>query len=311
MSNSYLFREESDSVISSLFNEKVAESKLLTGGMFNTTYFVKLESGKKAVLRLGPIERHRLLGYERNLMVAEKQVYDLIELNQLDVPHPKTIKLDTSNSLIDRHYMISEFEEGVALCNANIEKAEIYKKIGVYLKRLHGITSDKFGYISDMADGKSFDRWDDFIEDFILTTLESCAPYQVFSKEEADNALSAFYNNRECLKSITEPHLVHNDMWEGNVLVKSSSILLLDMDRAVYGDIDFEFSQGWLPLDDVFEGYLMDKAAYMSPQRIKRREIYKLCFYLQAAYIGKAEYADSELLKNSRDQVIKLTDGLK
>jgi hypothetical protein len=62
---SSLFREltaaELCAVIASSLDTAVVESRLLSGGLFNTTYFVKTATEGDVVLRVGPINRHLLL----------------------------------------------------------------------------------------------------------------------------------------------------------------------------------------------------------------------------------------------------------
>lgn len=65
--SSHLFREVDFDTISSIFSEpfgQVWQAQLLDGGMFNTTYLVEYgPRHQKAVLRLGPVNRHLLMGY--------------------------------------------------------------------------------------------------------------------------------------------------------------------------------------------------------------------------------------------------------
>ena len=51
---------------------------LLSGGLFNTTYRLETVT-KTAILRLGPVNRHLLLPYERNLMAAEGDILQLMK----------------------------------------------------------------------------------------------------------------------------------------------------------------------------------------------------------------------------------------
>jgi len=58
---------------------------------------------------------------------------------------------------------------------------------------------------------------------------------------------SVFSANRELFDEITVPSLVHNDLWDPNVLVRRDEdgelhiAALIDADRAVYADREYEF----------------------------------------------------------------------
>ncbi len=66
---SHLFQEASQEEIAALFHAALGEgdirsSRLLSGGLFNTTYYVEYgPEHRRAVLRLGPVNRHLLLGH--------------------------------------------------------------------------------------------------------------------------------------------------------------------------------------------------------------------------------------------------------
>lgn len=72
---SSLYRECSQEELAVLVAEalgtEMRSARLLTGGMFNTTYLVETEGYGKVVLRLGPVNRHLLMPFEHRLMEAE------------------------------------------------------------------------------------------------------------------------------------------------------------------------------------------------------------------------------------------------
>lgn len=63
-------REELGLVVEKHFHTERFQYELLSGGMFNTTYLLSLPGGGKHVLRLGAVNRHLLLPFERDLMRA-------------------------------------------------------------------------------------------------------------------------------------------------------------------------------------------------------------------------------------------------
>ena len=71
--------EELSTVITAALNTGIVSARLLTGGLFNTTYFVDTEGCGRVVLRVGPVNRHLLMPFEHHLMEAESQAYALCE----------------------------------------------------------------------------------------------------------------------------------------------------------------------------------------------------------------------------------------
>ena len=75
---SNLFREVSAEAIRDIFvhalqEDIIWEAALLDGGLFNTPYLVEYgPSHQKAVLRLGPVNRHLIMGFEENLNETPK-----------------------------------------------------------------------------------------------------------------------------------------------------------------------------------------------------------------------------------------------
>lgn len=66
---------------------------------------------------------------------------------------------------------------------------------------------------------------------------------------EADDLLLKFYQNKALLDEIKESHLLHTDLWEGNVLLDNETLeiaAIIDCDRAVFGDVDLSLpARGW------------------------------------------------------------------
>lgn len=176
---SNLFQEISTEIIRDIFvntlqEEIIWETALLDGGLFNTTYIVEYSSShKKAVLRLGPVNRHLLMGFEENLMNAEVYTYSICQT--IGIPCSKVLACDTSKKIIDRDFMIVEYIPSVVM-----SKAELI--------------------------------------------------------EETQTLRHQFYKSRELLDEIRTPHLLHTDLWEGNVLLDRDTLeiaAIIDSDRAM------------------------------------------------------------------------------
>ncbi len=313
---SNLFQEISIDIIKKIFENALQETiiweaKLLDGGMFNTTYCVEYGiAHKKAVLRLGPINRHLIAGFEENLMKAEVYVYSICQ--SIGIPCSSVLSCDTSKSVIDRDFMIVEFIPSIVMSKANLteeKRKKLYFQIGQYLSKLHQVTGKNFGFVSRICTEKTFEKWSDALIYEVLDMSNRLVKFNGLSIEEADDLLSKFYQNKNLLDKITESHLLHTDLWEGNVLLDKETleiVAIIDGDRAVFGDIDFEFSSSWMENYALKEGYGSIMQESLSPDRAKRRQLYQMFFSLLDAYVGYCEYNNLELYENSRRQLIKL-----
>lgn len=146
---SNLFQEVSTETIRTIFEHEMKESKiwetrLLDGGMFNTTYYVEYgPAHKKAVLRLGPVNRHLVAGFEENLMNAEVYTYSVCR--KIGIPCSRVLGCDTSKEVIDRDFMIVEYIPSVAMVNLDLpeeKRQELYFQMGRYLAKLHQVNGD-------------------------------------------------------------------------------------------------------------------------------------------------------------------------
>lgn len=315
---SSLFKEVAIGTIKRIFEsllkeDMIWEAQLLDGGMFNTTYLVIYGmEHKKAVLRLGPVNRHLIMGFEENLMKAEVYIYSVCQ--NIGIPCSHVLAYDTSKCIIDRDFMIVEYIPSIVMSNAELtenQKEHLYFQMGKYLSKLHQVTSKSFGFVSRIQDGKYFEKWSDAlifeIED-ITKRLEKLGGLE---KQQLDALRKIFYQNREVLDEIRVPHLLHTDLWEGNVLIDKKSLEILaiiDSDRAVFGDPDFEFSSSWMGNPSLLEGYSLEMQGHISGNREKRRQLYQMFFLLLEVYVGFAEYNNREQYRTNRRQLLDILD---
>jgi len=112
------------------------------------------------------------------------------------------------------------------------------------------------------------------------------------------------------LDEIKEAHLVHCDLWTGNILVKDYNsknpkvAAIIDIDRALFGDIDFDFANPWIINESFLKGYgikLKD-----SPEKIIRKNIYRLIYHLIESYVWKVQYNNPDISDREKIKALKL-----
>lgn len=117
-----------------------------------------------------------------------------------------------------------------------------------------------------------------------------------------------FYQSRELLDEIRTPHLLHSDLWEGNVLLDKDTLeitAIIDGDRAMFGDMDFEFSSPWMENPALREGHGSVIHTPSLPGHSKRRQLYQMFYCLWEAYVWYAEYNDSGLYESKKRQLLQ------
>lgn len=317
---SSLFKEATLEEIRQIFShslgeDEIHETRMLKGGLFNTTYFVVYgQDKKKAVLRIGPVNRHLLMGFEENLMQAENYVCKVC--HEQGIPCSNILACDTSKEIIDRDYMIAEYIPSVVMSEAGLtedEKAPICRALGRYLKKLHEVTGESFGYVSRVVSGHPFSTWGDafcYEADDILKRLEAAGG---FTKEEAEAARDVFFSRKELLDEIKVPHLLHGDVWEPNVLLnedRTEVAALIDEDRSSFGDIDFEFAGNWIQNPSLKESYGYEKMEEMSEDRKERIRLYRFYYVILEAYVWLAEYNDMDIFRERKQEALKTVKEL-
>lgn len=313
---SNLFQEVSPKTIENIFSHalqerKIWNAKLLDGGLFNTTYLVEYGvDHKKAVLRLGPINRHLIAGFEQNLMNAEVYTYSICE--EIGLPCSCVLACDTTKTVIDRDFMIVEYIPSIAMVNAELsqdQRQTLYTQLGKYLWRLHQIKGESFGFVSRICAGITFERWSEALLYEVRDIAQRLVKAKGMCAAEEAALFRCFFQNRDLLDDIKEPHLLHTDLWAGNILLDEQTFeikAIIDSDRAMYGDVDFEFAAPWMEEPAIKLGYGSSLQGEINSDRAMRIHLYRIFFCLIDAYVGYCEYNDPNLYKTRKDQLMEL-----
>lgn len=302
-----------------LHTRQLHEARLLDGGLFNTTYKICYGPDREeAVLRLGPVNRHLILAFEEELMKAEDWIYRLCR--EHGIPCSDVLACNTQRKAIDRDYMIVRYIPSTAMSSVKLEEDErcrLRQEVGRIARELHSITSPDFGRVSLTVSGRRFSGWYDYLLTEVTDITERSRKFQVFTEEEISRIRAVLPKHRELLEQIQEAHLIHTDLWEGNVLLKEENgvyqvAAVIDADRAVFGDLDFEFATPWMTDENFYKGYGpgYDPETFHSPQRETRRKIYWLVYCLVDAYVGAAEYNNPDLVQEKRGEILRLLGEL-
>jgi aminoglycoside phosphotransferase (APT) family kinase protein len=227
--------------------DQVAGCRSLAGGTFNAVHLVGLADGSRLVVKLPPGPDTPVLRYEQGILGTEALYYQLAGQCR-DVTVPAVIAVDATGAaggyLVMTQCQGSPWPELTPL-PSGAERAELRAELGRQVARLHTITGTGFGYPSQ-AVGPLRESWREAFLDMVNAVLADAERFAVTLPRPAAGIQDWFTAQAAVLDEVISPVLVHFDLWDGNILVESSSAgqrvgALIDAERAFWGDPLAEF----------------------------------------------------------------------
>lgn len=316
MYNSQIYKEisteETVKIVRNLYGNSttIKESKILKGGLFNTTYLLKTsEDDIGIVLRVGPINKHLLLDYEMDMMAAEPMFHQM--LHDQNVPTTKVLQYVKEGDVIDREYIILEYMDTIPMNDPSLEGVKldhIYEVAGELTRKIHQIKNDKFGW-KRQTDWGLFDSWFEFISFYAKELIQKAEKYELYSSAEISKFSDIINSSKGLLSDIKTPNMAHTDLWTGNVLLKKRDNIyeigaIIDLDRVIFGDKYWDLSNPWMTTDLFIKGY--GEGAKMTAADLKRCEIYKMLFGVSSTFICLIEYDDKEWSQGEKNTTLEI-----
>ncbi|GGN17583.1 phosphotransferase family protein [Streptomyces fuscichromogenes] len=237
----------------------------LTDGWFNAAYLVRLDDGRAAVVKLAPPAEAPVLRYERGIMGTEAMVYRrLAGLADGAVPAPELLHRGTG-------FLAVSVLEGTPWDKAAerlpaATEAALRRELGAVTARLHTLTSEdgRFGYPAPEAELSAAD-WRTAFTAMVDAVLEDAVRWGSDLGVPAAGIRDLVAEGGQALDEVTEPRLVHFDLWPGNIFVDDRADApritgLIDHERAFWGDpaaelVSLEFGGDIGPDSDLMAGY--------------------------------------------------------
>jgi aminoglycoside phosphotransferase (APT) family kinase protein len=266
------------------------------GGLFNTSYVIETSHpSQKAILRVAPANQAVLVGFEKTMMAAEPAIYNL--MRAAGAPIPQALFIDTTHKIIPRDYIFIETIDAVPMNDPTVPESEkklLRFELGQYMRLIHSVRGTRFGWPLASGVVRGDDRWDKMLWGFFEELLRLDVNCQELLKTDAQLIETLWNRQAGIFTNARQPALVHNDLWEPNILVRPGAdgwhiAALIDGDRAMFADPEYEFAL-WENNPDVIKGY--GAALDASPEAGLRRNWYKLSLALMNLYVFKAEYLD-------------------
>lgn len=80
---------------------------------------------------------------------------------------------------------------------------------------------------------------------------------------------------------------------------------VIDADRAVFGDEDFEWAAPWMDMPGIRRGAGIREETFLKPDRQMRRQIYRVFYALTGCYAGIYEYEDMDMYQSGKKEAVQ------
>ena len=293
------------------------DCELLKGGLFNTTYRMRAD-GQTVVLRAGPVNRHLLFNFEKDMMAAEPLLHQL--LAGAGVPVPRVVKHLPAGQVISRECLVVEHVPSLPMNDPSLEGTDldgVYREVGRAARRMHGITHARFGWLRPHSDWGLHDTWAGFLQAFAAEAAARAEENDLLERPLVEEFRRLFAEGTALFDEIITPCFTHTDLWQGNVLLKPQQAgegyalaAIIDVDRAVFGDPDFEYVGPWMLNDTFAQGYGQSLAP-ATPAAARRRALYRLLLCVVNLHVVLIEYDDAEWYRRTKEETTALLEELR
>ncbi|MFJ8634850.1 phosphotransferase family protein [Streptomyces sp. NPDC093568] len=242
----------------------------LTDGWFNTAYRVVLDDGRAAVVKLAPPPEVPVLRYERGILGTEAMVYRrLAEHADGGVPTPELLHAG-EEFLAVAVLEGTPWDKAAGLLPPAAERA-LRRELGAVAARLHTLTpaDGRFGYPAAES-ALSAPDWRTAFTAMVDALLDDAERWGSPLDVPPAEIRTLVAEGAHALDEVTEPRLVHFDLWPGNIFVDAGTpeggdrrpriTGLIDHERAFWGDpaaelVSLAFGGDTGPDSDLVAGY--------------------------------------------------------
>lgn len=220
-------------------NDPVVEIRELTEGMCNAAYWLRLSSGLQTVLKIAAPDRQGRMTNEADLMETEVAAMQLVRADG-QVPVPEVYAADFSKEICSGTYFFMEALSGESYASIGEHLPEevhgqLRYEVGQIERDISNIKGTCFGSLVDPD--RQYDCLYAWVYELIANVLADAEKKHVVIGVPAETLLYRLQQNRPLFEAVTQPVLVHWDMWEGNIFVQNGRITgIIDWERAMWGE---------------------------------------------------------------------------
>jgi fructosamine-3-kinase len=178
---------------------------------------------------------------------------------------------------------------------------------------MHTIRGERFGWI--MPDGtiRGSQSWAEVLGELLDEAYAKAREAGVITGSEAEAAAGSLQSHLDVFDECRSPVLVHNDIWDPNILVGESEgawrvKAIIDADRALFADREFEFALWDGPDPDFLSGY--GRPIDSSPNAVLRRQFYRMQLYIQYAWFYLVMKPSPEFQASAKRTALDALEGI-
>jgi aminoglycoside phosphotransferase (APT) family kinase protein len=212
---------------------RLAHLAPLTGGTYNTVEELRLTDGSRYVLKIPPPAAVPGLRHEKRLLVSEAEFYRSAARVGVPAPHEVT----AGDDFLLMTAVPGEPWDGTL---TDAEQMALRAELGRRVARLHRVTGPGYGYPSG-ALGPLASDWRTAFTAMFDAVLDDARRYGARLPRPVDAVARTAASAYGALDEVTDPRLVHFDLWRGNILVDRADGEariggLIDGERMFWGD---------------------------------------------------------------------------
>ncbi|GAA3191747.1 phosphotransferase family protein [Nonomuraea roseoviolacea] len=270
----------------------VAAAAELTDGYANAVWRLTLDDGRAVVLKVAPPPELEQLSYERHLLRMEAAVCELAV--SAGVPVAALVAAGFDDPVLGGDYLVLGALDGVSWNAVPASGGplaagghdELRRELGRHLARFNAVTGEVFGYPHAGITGAT---WREAYLAMAGALLADTLRYPTPLPMPAERIAAVLAAAAPALDEVTTPHLVHFDVWQGNVFLDLTGPpriqAIIDHERAFWGDPLAEFVTptifGELREDDpLLAGYREVTPLELTPRALVRLDLYRAYLYL-------------------------------
>ena len=230
--------------------------QLLTSGKFNTSYKITHPGRLPVVLRVAPPVQAIIFKHEQYLLRRESSIQQV--LNTVSGKIPRNLFVDFSRGHIARDYVFQNYLPGTLWDDiktglSDEENEQLWCQLGGIVNKIHSIPGANFGPPDPV---QQFGSWSDAMIALISNMLTDMQEFHLPCKDAAE-FLQIVKSGRWHLDKVTQPRLVHGDLWQKNILIGRYNgfveiTAVLDAERAFWGDSEAEWIFSFLDIPEAF-----------------------------------------------------------
>ncbi|MGW7510389.1 phosphotransferase family protein [Streptomyces massasporeus] len=212
---------------------RLAHLAPLTGGTYNTVEELRLTDGGRYVLKIPPAAAVPGLRHEKRLLVSEAEFYRSAARVGVPAPH----EVSAGDDFLLMTAVPGEPWDGTL---TDTEQMTLRAELGRQVARLHRVTGPGFGYPSGALGPLAAD-WRTAFTAMFDAVLDDARRYGARLPRPIDELARTAASAYGALDEVTDPRLVHFDLWRGNILVDRTGGEvriggLIDGERMFWGD---------------------------------------------------------------------------